>query len=120
MIVLPPEVKAVPEVVRTRRGETTAFTCLATGVGGNNFLYQWFFNNAPIVGEDASLLLINVINSVDSSGEYTCSVRNTYGGTGRSGVARLILGTFCMLLTILCIRMYHYRSIMLSSDSELH
>ena len=78
-----------------KEGEHAEFNCTATGVGVNDFSYQWFLNNIPISSQDRFQSSTLVINSVSekNTGDYTCSVRNPYGGIGRSGIARLILGT---------------------------
>ena len=68
------------------------FVCLATGVRFDAFKYQWFLNNDPVPGHDASTLIITSI-SESNTGGYTCSVLNPYGGIGRSNNSVvLILG----------------------------
>ena len=73
-------------------GGNAAFVCSASGLGANNFTYQWFLNDLPIAGQAEPTLIITDV-SEDNTGDYMCFVRNPYGGIGQSGVARLILGT---------------------------
>jgi len=94
-IAIPPVVNILPARKTVKKGERAEFICTATGVNANDFLYQWFLNNIPISSQDRFQSSTLVINSVSekNTGDYTCSVRNPYGGIGRSGIARLILGT---------------------------
>ena len=75
-----------------REGENVRLLCSATGVGINNFIYQWILNNLPIADQDSSILIITDVSEYDT-GDYVCFVRNPYGGIGQSNVARLISGT---------------------------
>ena len=90
-IVLPPEVSIIPAEVQVRKRESIEFFCLATGFGANNFIYQWFLNDLPVVAHVMPTLVINDVTEIDT-GDYVCFVRNSYGGIGQSAVARLILG----------------------------
>ena len=90
-IVLPPEVSIIPAEVQVRKRESIEFFCLATGLGANNFIYQWFLNDLPVVAHGMPTLVINDVTEIDT-GDYVCFVRNPYGGIGQSAVARLILG----------------------------
>jgi len=77
-----------------KEGEHAEFNCTATGVGVNDFSYQWFLNNINIkISSLESTLVIDSV-SEDNTGNYTCSVKNPYGEIGESGIARLILGTY--------------------------
>ena len=61
------------------------FTTMVTGVGSNNFTYQWRHNGTIISGETGNTLVItNVMES--SSGEYECIVDNQLGDTNASNV----------------------------------
>ena len=86
-----PEVSVTPAEVEVRKGDNVQFICLATGLGANNFTYQWFLNDLPVAVQAMSTLVVNDITENDT-GDYVCYVRNPYGGIGQSGVARLILG----------------------------
>ena len=66
------------------------FTTMVTGVGYNNFNYQWRHNGTIISGETGDTLVItNVTES--SSGEYECIVDNQLGNTNTSNVVVLIV-----------------------------
>ena len=61
------------------------FTTMVTGVGSNNFTYQWRHNGTIISGETGDTLgITNVMES--SSGEYECIVDNQLGDTNTSNV----------------------------------
>ena len=80
--------------VTVKKGEHAEFICAATGVGRNNFKYQWFLNKDFVAGQSASTLIINSV-SEGNTGDYSCSVQNQYGGIGRSNnTATLILGEY--------------------------
>ena len=83
MIVTPAEVKV-------EKGERAEYVCSATGLGINNFIYQWFLNDLPIADQAMPTLVINDVTE-DNTGDYVCFVGNPYGGIGQSEVARLIL-----------------------------
>lgn len=87
----PPVVEIKPKELTVKIGEQAEFNCSATGVGANNFKYQWFLNNRAIDGKNTSTLVIDP-DSVDDTGDYTCSVTNEYGGFVQSKVATLYLG----------------------------
>ena len=92
-IALPPVVSITSEIkVKVKKGEHVEFICSATGVGANDFIYQWFLNDLPVAGQDTATLVIDAV-SEDNTGDYRCFVRNRYKGTGQSEVATLILGT---------------------------
>ena len=66
------------------------FTTMVTGVGYNNFTYQWRHNGTIISGKTGDTLVItNVMES--SSGEYECIVDNQLGNTNTSNVVVLIV-----------------------------
>ena len=86
-----PEVSVTPAEVEVRKGDNVEFICSATGLGANNFTYQWFLNDLPVAVQAMPTLVINDVTESDT-GDYVCFVRNPYGGIGQSGVARLIIG----------------------------
>ena len=66
------------------------FTTMVTGVGSNNFTYQWRHNGTIINGDTGDTLVItNVMES--NSGEYECIVDNQLGDTDSSDVVILIV-----------------------------
>ena len=81
----------VPTQIETKKEGYAEFNCSATGLGVDGFKYQWFLNKDLVAEQNTSILVIEEISEYNT-GEYTCSVKNSYGGIGRSGVARLILG----------------------------
>ena len=85
-------VQIVSEVeVKAREGERVEFICSATGIGSDDFVYQWFLNDLHIANQDKSTLVIGAASENDT-GDYRCFVRNQYNGIGQSEVARLVLG----------------------------
>ena len=66
------------------------FTTMVTGVGSNNFTYQWRHNGTIISGETGDTLVItNVMES--NSGGYECIVDNQLGDTNSSNVVILMV-----------------------------
>ena len=88
-IVLPPTVNIVPMNRTVDEGVNTTFTCIASGVGNTSFTYQWRFLNDHELKDDKPIL--NILVSQDTSGSYTCSVKNQYGNTGQSEAAVLTI-----------------------------
>ena len=83
MIVTPAEIKV-------GKGEKVEYVCSATGLGINNFTYQWFLNDEPLAEQAMPTLVINNVTENDT-GDYVCFVWNPYEGISQSEVARLIL-----------------------------
>ena len=66
------------------------FTTMVTGVGSNNFTYQWKHNGTIINGETGdNLVITNVMES--NGGNYSCTVDNQFGDTVTSNVVVLIV-----------------------------
>ena len=66
------------------------FTTMVTGVGSNNFTYQWRHNGTNISGEiEDTLMITNVMES--NSGEYECIVTNQFRDTNTSNVVMLMI-----------------------------
>jgi len=57
---------------------TVNFTTSVSGVGKENFRYQWRYNGVDINGETSNTLNIYSVTK-DDSGTYECEVRNEYG-----------------------------------------
>ena len=69
---------------------TATFTTMVTGVGSDDFSYQWRHNGAIISGEtEDTLMITNVMES--NSGKYECIVTNQFGDTNTSPVVMLIV-----------------------------
>ena len=79
-----------PLSVNASEGRRVTFSCSANGVGAGTFVYGWLLNGIPIDGETLPNLIVKA--SEDNTGNYQCTVRNTYNGFGRSQMAILILG----------------------------
>ena len=66
------------------------FTAMVTGVGSDDFTYQWRHNGTIISGEtEDTLMITNVMES--DSGEYECIVTNQFGDTNTSPVVILLV-----------------------------
>jgi len=66
------------------------FTTTVSGVGVENFMYQWRHNGANITGETGSTLMITNVMESDS-GNYECVVTNEYGDSNTSDVVVLMV-----------------------------
>ena len=68
------------------------FTTMVTGVGSDDFTYQWRHNGTIISGEtEDTLMITNVMES--NSGEYECIVTNQFGDTNTSPVVMLMVAS---------------------------
>ena len=91
-IVLPPVVRIDSEKeLKVKVGKPVELFCSATGVGTEDFVYQWVLNGLPIMGQDTSTLVIHAV-SEDNTGDYKCLVRNRYNAIGQSELVILVLG----------------------------
>ena len=69
---------------------TATFTAIVTGVGSDDFTYQWRHNGTIISGEtEDTLMITNVMES--ASGEYECIITNQFGDTNTSPVVLLMV-----------------------------
>ena len=66
------------------------FTTMVTGVGSNDFTYQWRHNGTIISGETGDTLMITNV-MVNNSGNYDCIVTNQLGDTDTSNVVVLMV-----------------------------
>ena len=73
------------------------FTTMVTGVGSNNFTYQWRHNGTNISGETGDTLVItNVMDS--DGGNYSCIVTNEFRDTNESfNVILIIISELALL-----------------------
>ena len=69
---------------------TATFAAMVTGVGSDNFTYQWRHNGTIISGEtEDTLMITNVMES--DSGDYECIVTNQLGDADTSDVVVLMV-----------------------------
>ena len=69
---------------------TAMFTTTVSGVGVENFMYQWRHNGTIITGETGDTLMITNVMESDS-GDYECIVTNEYGDSDTSDVVVLMV-----------------------------
>ena len=69
---------------------TAMFTTTVSGVGVQNFMYQWRHNGTVITGETGDTLVITNVMENDS-GDYECIVTNEYGDSDTSDVVVLMV-----------------------------
>ena len=90
LTVRPPAVVITPSLTTTvDQGDQVTFSCSATGLAADTFVYGWLLNRVTVKGETGQIL--DVTTSSDAVGNYQCTVRNVYGRLGKSKVATLIL-----------------------------
>jgi len=70
---------------------TAMFTSTVSGIGVENFTYQWRHNGTIISGETGDTLMITNVMESDS-GEYECNVTNEYGDKSGSLALLIITG----------------------------
>ena len=69
---------------------TATFTAMVTGMGSDNFTYQWRHNGTIISGVTEDALMITNVMERDS-GDYDCIVTNQFGDTDTSKVVVLMV-----------------------------
>ena len=70
---------------------TAMFSTIVSGVGVENFIYQWRHNGTNINGgNNDTLIIINVMPS--DTGDYECVVTNEYGDSDVSLVSLVVTG----------------------------
>jgi len=81
--------------------QSVKFTATVSGVGKENFSYQWRHNGADINGETSPTLTINSVTN-DHSGNYECVVENKFGNRVTSSVSELtVKGMYaCNILSL--------------------
>ena len=78
---------------------TATFTTMVTGVGSDDFTYQWRYNGTIISGEtDSTLIITNV--APNDAGIYNCTVMNQYGDSNSSSVSLTVTGTYICYVNI--------------------
>ena len=73
------------------------FTTMVTGVGSNNFTYQWRHNGTIIYEETMDTLIIRNV-TLDNTGYYSCIVMNLYGDSNSSSATLVVTGSYVKLL----------------------
>ena len=68
------------------------FTATVTGVGSDNFTYQWRHNGTNIVGATGVDLAITNLMPNDT-GMYSCRVMNQYGDSDSSSAVLIVTGS---------------------------
>ena len=67
-----------------------SFITMVTGVGSDNFTYQWRHNGTIISGEtEDALMITNVMES--DGGDYECIVSNQFGNNDTSNIVALMV-----------------------------
>ena len=72
---------------------TATFVTMVTGVGSDNFTYQWRHNGTIISGETADTLILTKL-TLDDTGVYSCTVMNQYGDSDSSSATLIVTGTY--------------------------
>jgi len=70
---------------------TAIFTTTVSGVGVENFMYQWRHNGTIINGETGDTLMITNVMESDS-GDYECIITNEYEDSDVSSVSLIVTG----------------------------
>jgi len=78
-----PKVTVDPPSQSVEVTHTVKFTTTVSGVGKDNFSYQWRHNGIDIEGKTEDTLNIDDVTE-SSSGIYECEVTNEYGDTNVS------------------------------------
>ena len=83
-----PEVTVTPSNQSVEVTHTAMFTTTVSGVGVEDFKYQWKHNGRTITGETGDTLMITNVMESDS-GNYDCVVTNQYGDSKISNKVHL-------------------------------
>ena len=81
-----------PMAKNATQGQQVTFSCSATGLAADTFVYGWLLNGVHVEKENNSSLVS--IASEDTAGDYQCTVRNVYEGFSKSSKATLILSEY--------------------------
>ena len=92
----------------------TKFATTVSGVGKENFNYQWKHNGEDINGESSNALIIDSVTD-DRVGIYECVVKNEFGNLERSNACKL----YVTAATGMYLIMNHHLSAGLFVDSYI-
>ena len=67
------------------------FNATVTGVGSDNFTYQWS-HNGTIINETMNNTLIITKVAAHNAGEYSCTVMNQYEDSNSSSASLIVTG----------------------------
>lgn len=87
-----PVVTVIPSSYSAEVTQTVTFAANVSGVGVENFTYQWKIGPNSIFGKNTNTLTITNVMESDG-GTYRCLVTNLYGNTVSSNVATLIVSS---------------------------
>ena len=77
-----------PAIQSVEVTQPAKFTTTVSGVGKENFTYQWRHNGEDINGETSNTLTIDSVTK-DDGGTYECVVKNGYGDCVTSNISEL-------------------------------
>ena len=100
-----PEVSVDPPSLSVEAACTVQFTATVSGIGKENFCYQWKHNGTDIKEETDSVIIIENVTET-SSGIYQCVVKNLYEDENTATGNLVITGemTGCIIFThVLCL-----------------
>ena len=83
-----PEATVYPPSQIVEVTQPVKFTATVSGVGKENFSYQWRHNGEDINGETSNTLTIDSVTK-DNGGTYECVVKNEYGDHFTSNISEL-------------------------------
>jgi len=67
-----------PASLTVKTSQSATFTTTVSGIGKENFTYQWQHNEEDVDGETGDTLNLNNV-AVKDKGSYQCIVKNQYG-----------------------------------------
>ena len=91
-----PVVTVMPSRQSVEVTHNATFTTMVTGVGSNNFTYQWRYNKENISKETGDILVITNVTK-DNAGMYSCIVMNQYGDSDSSSAMLNITGMYVVM-----------------------
>jgi len=79
-----------PPNQRVKVTQPARFTTIVSGVGNENFTYQWRHNGENINGQTTNTLTIDSVTRNDA-GKYDCVIKNEFGDSNTFRDAVLIV-----------------------------